>query len=307
MSLKRNQRMKLSKKALPLLLGSAMLLGACGTYRGETDNPGIKESESAKEENSTGAERSKDTAEKDTFTLINWPKYGFGSPGTEYEGHIQEEPADASMEITANPAGDFLYHELEDGTVMIDGYVGSSPIMYVTGEIDGKKITSIGQMGRNDTVKYLVLGIDVTDIADNACRGWSALEHVYTYADNLSIGDSAFAACKNLRDVFVFDAVNISKCAFMNCTGLTQVYLCYATDHYLRELHDRTFANCTSLTKVHLPDNLKFIQDNCFEGCDNATLLANGYAISYAKKNHIPYREMSPYILPKILHHYGDS
>lgn len=78
------------------------------------------------------------------------------------------------------------------------------------------------------------------------------------------IDESAFAGCRNLKEVTVPDSVvKIGKCAFRSCTGLTKITL----SQYLEEIPDIAFGFCTQLKEIEIPERVLTIGGEAFAFC----------------------------------------
>lgn len=72
------------------------------------------------------------------------------------------------------------------------------------------------------------------------------LEEFYPSGDLRSIGEGAFAGCKNLKEF-------VDRMEKLETIG------------------KEAFRGCTSLKYISLPDTIQSIGENAFEGCDNLT------------------------------------
>ena len=113
--------------------------------------------------------------------------------------------------ITANAEtyGDFEYELLEDDTVMITGYTGYADALEIPSEIDGKKVTSIGDVAFEncDSLTSVTIPDSVTTIGDGAFAWCDSLTSVTIPDSVTTIGDWAFAWCDSLTSVTIPDSV----------------------------------------------------------------------------------------------------
>lgn len=115
-------------------------------------------------------------------------------------------------------------------------------------------------------------------ISDNELRfidGEPCMIESVTIPDTVvSIGDSAFYLCGELRGIDIPDSVNyIGANAFEDCSKLAEVKL----GSSLSEIRYYTFNGCDSLTELTLPSNIKYVEIGAFTSCENlavATVLA---------------------------------
>ena len=94
----------------------------------------------------------------------------------------------------AETYGDFQYSVLDDGTVEITGYNSSAEKVDIPKTIDGKSVTSIGEIAFSycDSLTSITIPDSVTSIGDSAFRECSSLTRI-TIPDGVTeIGYSAF-------------------------------------------------------------------------------------------------------------------
>lgn len=83
-----------------------------------------------------------------------------------------------------------------------------------------------------------------------------------------TIGDMAFAYCRNLSRVVIPGSVTtIKRRAFDGCTSLPEVVI----PDSVSRIEEYTFGNCSSLKHVVLPDTLYTIERYAFTGCKSLT------------------------------------
>ena len=111
----------------------------------------------------------------------------------------------------------FVVNELGDGTVEITGYAGNSATCVIPDEIDGKKVTRIGNSAFKDRTELTSVTIPdgVTYIVDCAFFGCTSLETVTIPNSVINICSSAFRNCTSLKEVTIPASVtNIEDHAF---------------------------------------------------------------------------------------------
>ena len=111
----------------------------------------------------------------------------------------------------------FVVNELGDGTVEITGYAGNSATCVIPDEIDGKKVTRIGENAFRDRTELTSVTIPdgVTYIVDCAFFGCTLLETVTIPNSVTDICWRAFYDCVSLKEVTIPASVtNIQDYAF---------------------------------------------------------------------------------------------
>ena len=128
-------------------------------------------------------------------------------------------------------------------------------------------VTTVKKEGapRRD-VQRVVVHVAVTEIMDDAFRGWTNLrEVVFEPSSRLRrIGDYAFAGTALREFVAPCNLREIGICAFMGCKNLREVKL----NEGLESLGEGAFRD-SGEEEVHLPSSLRTMGDDVFVGCGN--------------------------------------
>ncbi|MBQ4068231.1 MAG: leucine-rich repeat domain-containing protein [Lachnospiraceae bacterium] len=211
---------------------------------------------------------------------------------------------DIYKEIQANPKEDFVYHLNSDNNIVIDEYIGKDALLVFPNEIDGKAVTEIGKLEKNNYVTDIQIGVSVKKIADYAFSEWEKLKQVSIFVDKEYIGNGAFAKCPNLELAAIGDADKLGEGIFYECNKLKEVRV----EGNINILPKDTFAGCVALEDVRLSLELESIEEGCFDKCasiqsiylsknvnsiksfpKNANMIAykDSYAYQYAKENGI--------------------
>lgn len=149
------------------------------------------------------------------------------------------------MNLSSN--SDFEYTVLEDGTAEITGYKGIATDLVIPSEIDGYKVTSIGESAFYDNTS--ITSVTITD-------------------GMVNIGYGAFYLCTSLTRITMPDSImNIGKKAFSGCSSLTSVTI----PNNVTRIEDEVFSSCTSLTNINIPDSVTSIGVNAFRACQLLT------------------------------------
>lgn len=143
----------------------------------------------------------------------------------------------------AETNGDFEYQVLDDGTAKITKFNGKARRVEIPSELDGLKVTSIG------------------DSAFSRCM----LTHVTIPDSVTSIGERAFSWCSSLTRVTIPDSViSIGDEAFLLCIDLMHVTI----PESVISIGNSVFYGCISLTSVTIPDSVTSIGANPFVDCE---------------------------------------
>ena len=152
---------------------------------------------------------------------------------------------DSSVTASAAEYGDYFYDVNDDDTIRITGYSGSDTAISIPSEIEGKKVTSIG---------------------DDAFCYCSSLTSINIPDSVTSIGRSAFHGCSSLTSINIPDSVtSIGDYAFCDCSSLTSINI----PDSVTSIGDYAFCGCSSLTSINIPDSVTDIGDEAFFGCSS--------------------------------------
>ena len=139
--------------------------------------------------------------------------------------------------------GDYDYQVLDDGTVEIMHYKGYDTNLVIPSEVDGKKVTSIGELYGNKDI----ISVEIPNSVKN-------------------IGEGAFEYFRSLKNIIIPDSVtSIGSCAFEGCRNLTNIEI----PNSVKVIGIRAFRDCRSLTNIEIPDSVEYIQNFAFDYCEN--------------------------------------
>ena len=214
---------------------------------------------------------------------------------------VAEEPA-ATPEPEKHTSGDYMYIILEDGTAEIIKYKGKAEELIIPDELDGIRVTSIGDDAFIfcESLNSITIPDSVTSIGANPFNSCSKLTDIivsidhpylatidgvlfskpdkrlvcypyvftadsYVIPDGIQIiGDYAFYNCYFLTSVTIPDSVtSIGNDAFLMCNSLASVTI----PDSVSSIGIRAFCNCGSLTSVTIPDSVTSIGDSAFYSC----------------------------------------
>ena len=143
-----------------------------------------------------------------------------------------------------------LTNELDDGTLEITKYAGNSATYVIPGEINGKKVTEIGDSTFKGCTELTSITIPdgVIGIGNNAFSGCTSLETVTIPASVTYVGNSAFYGCTSLKSVTVPESVTyIGGYAFAECYSLKYADI----PANVTGIGTSPFCNCRSLENIN--------------------------------------------------------
>ena len=150
-----------------------------------------------------------------------------------------------------------LTNELDDGTLEITKYAGNSATYVIPGEIDGKKVTEIGDSTFKGCTELTSITIPdgVIGIGNNAFSGCTSLETVTIPASVTYVGNSAFYGCTSLKSVTVPESVTyIGGYAFAECYSLKYADI----PANVTGIGTSPFCNCRSLENINTDEANKW-------------------------------------------------
>ena len=150
-----------------------------------------------------------------------------------------------------------LANELDDGTLEITKYAGNSATYVIPGEINGKKVTEIGDSTFKGCTELTSITIPdgVIGIGNNAFSGCTSLETVTIPASVTYVGNSAFYGCTSLKSVTVPESVTyIGGYAFAECYSLKYADI----PANVTGIGTSPFYNCRSLENINTDEANKW-------------------------------------------------
>ena len=188
----------------------------------------------------------------ETYAKENNYSYKYLENGTE-EPENPENPGDQEGKGCK-------YKTLEDGTLEITGYEGEDTELAIPSEIDGKRVTSIGQSAFSNG---RLISITIPDSV-------------------VKIDHYAFDCCLYLKEVILPDSVtDMGGTVFRNCNSLKSVRL----SNGLTRIEPYTFESCNSLTEIVVPENVKSIGWEAFRDCTNLSSIVIPESVEHIEED----------------------
>lgn len=152
----------------------------------------------------------------------------------------ESAPSEANHEYVEDPIENFNFTILDDETVGITKYLGSTPYLIVPETIHGRKVVDIAGFVDHDEL----IGVKLPKTTK-------------------IIRDRSFNDCSNLESIYLGESVEvIEEAAFINCDKLAE---CNFPDT-ITEMGEMAFDG-SHLTDIHIPTGLTEISSGAF--CNN--------------------------------------
>lgn len=193
-------------------------------------------------------------------------------------------------------SGDYIYRDLDDGTVEILKYTGSASSLAIDSEIDNKKVSKIGDNAFENcsSLKRISYLPDVVSIGNEAFKACDKLEELCILPVSVtSIGEFAFAECKNLKKIIIWGDINeFGDGAFKNCVNLKEILApiskkignsafegCIKLNkvelYGVENIGERAFKDCKALKEIKIPPTIQIIGDYAFLNCTSLENVGN--------------------------------
>ena len=187
-----------------------------------------------------------------------------------------------SFGSSAATSGGFEYLVLNDNTVVITGYYGSTKNLVIPDKIAGKTVTRIGVLAFSDLTS-VTIPAGVTSIFDGAFNDCNSLTSIYVDSGNKKYSSDSYGVLfnKNKTKLIQYPLGNtrtsytipssvtsIGDYAFSSCDGLKNITIPAG----VTSIGDWAFADCENLTGVTIPAGVRNIGEEAFLGCDFKTI-----------------------------------
>ncbi len=187
---------------------------------------------------------------------------------------------DSGITASAGKTEDgFKYEENYDGTLTITEYSGEGWDVVIPGEIEGKKVTKIGEGAFCYTgYERIVIPDTVTSIEGGAFSNCYNLKFISLPGSIKYIGNEAFFWCYNLQSITIPNGVkSIGRWTFRGCSQLKSVYI----PGSVTSIGESAFEDCAALENLTLSEGLKEIEWFSFGGCKNLSSLNLPKTVTY--------------------------
>lgn len=176
-----------------------------------------------------------------------------------YSSVFASADSDAYDRENFHRCGAWGYTLLDDGTVAISQYYGTSTKPKVPSVIDGFTVTAISGGWYSDNGETVLYG--------NV--------HSLTYSADGNVDSSSvyspFSENTKIKTVTIPETVKyIGAIAFKGCTSLTTVTF----GENVQVIGNNAFEGCTALTEAALPESVKFIDEQAFKDCSSLSAIS---------------------------------
>lgn len=192
------------------------------------------------------------------------------------------------LEIVTND--DYEYLTIDDGTIKIMKYIGYDSEITIPSEIDGKKVSIIGNsaFGYCQNLKSVIIseGINIIDdYAFNFCINLSVISIPNTVT---RIGSYAFQGCQSLTDIKIPESVkDIEAYTFHICSNLKNVTI----PNSIGTIGEQAFSG-EKLKSIYIPDSVYDIKSAAFAFCTNLeNITVDENNLNYTSKNGVLYNK----------------
>lgn len=153
-----------------------------------------------------------------------------------------------------------------NGTLSIAKYKGTSSKIIIPSEINGEKITKIGEklFEHCEGLLSVIISEGISEIGDYAFRGCENLKSISFPKKMKEIGSNVFENCQSLETVILPEGIKVLEWGlFENCTNIIKIYI----PKSIKTIESNVFTNCEKLESIIIPDHVSNIEDGVFEGC----------------------------------------
>lgn len=169
--------------------------------------------------------------------------------------------------IVYEPEANFTTAPVDEDTVAVTGYTGTSAEVNIPRTIGDKTVVEIANNAfeNNTTVTKMIVPSTVTGIGVAAFQNTSNLKEIRLSKNLTDLSDTAFIN-SGLTSIKIPAGVeSITDSCFEGNTALETVTFSKG----LKTLGENVFKDCTALKTITLPDGLESLGGSTFEGCFN--------------------------------------
>ncbi len=182
-------------------------------------------------------------------------------------------------------SGDYKYIILADGTAEITEYTGSEEHIVLPYELNGIKVTSVGDWAiiDCDSVKSITVSDNISSIGNYSFFRCKNLTKIILSDSILVIGDNPFYGCSLLEEISVSQnhpyLATINGVLFSKpdkrliCYPNAAVTSLYTIPQGIVSIGDAAFSGSNNLISITIPDSVTNIGERAFSHCNNLTYM----------------------------------
>ena len=207
-----------------------------------------------------------------------------------YEGISDGD--DEIFEETFTPSGGLSYTLSNDGYYYIVDGIGTckDTILVIPETYNKKPVTEIGVGAfKSSKIERAIIPDSIVSIGNSAFAECSNLKSIEVPGSVVSIGNEAFYACIALENLKMdYGVETIGDSAFAECENLTTIKFPIG----LESIGEKAFYKCTALTEANMTFGIETIGNSAFAECKSLTKIVlplglkniGEYAFNYCKK-----------------------
>lgn len=182
---------------------------------------------------------------------------------------------------------EFSYVLDKNNNAMITAYNGSASSITIPNQIDGYKVTKIGQHAFNESrnktngkiLTNVVVSEGIIELGDFSFVGCTSLNSITLPESLNNLGFQTFVGCTNLSKINIPSKVEMLTPNVFQETNISEIII----PENVKEIGSGAFRICKNLKKVTINSKTLKISDDAFEYCNN-DLVLYGYEGSTTQK-----------------------
>ena len=230
--------------------------------------------------------------ESDNTDVVRVTEGGLVLGIAEGEATVKVTSLTGEVALCSVRVANFRYSLNENGNLVIEDYLGASPIVNIPESINGKPVEEIGKWAfmMNEKITEVHFPDSVKTIGEGAFSTCDNITKIVFGTGLERIEATAFSGCASLDGVVLPEGlVYLGNAAFNACESLTAIAipsgvkeLCGSTFNYCSELEsvdlgavesigEFAFHGCESLKSINVPASVVSIGDYAFADCPKLT------------------------------------
>lgn len=179
---------------------------------------------------------------------------------------------------------------INNSQVTITSYDGEDEEVEIPSEINGYKVTTIGESAfkRNENIKKITLPSTIKTLQAYSFASCFNLEEIILNEGLEKIDRSAFSYCEKMTSIQLPESLEyIGYYAFADCKGLEEITI----PSKVKAILLKTFIDCENLKVANLPEGLNKIEEYAFSDCISLNKINLPEGLSEIGKNTFQYTD----------------